>query len=269
MRDRPIGVFDSGLGGLTVVRELRRALPKEDFIYFGDTGRVPYGSRSNETIARYTWQDIRFLCGFDIKQIVVACGTASSVLAKLAEAPAEAPILRIIEPTARLACRTTRNGRIGVIGTAATISNRPFQRAIAALRPEAQVFSQSCPLFVPLAECGFSKGECARIAAERYLAGLREQQVDTLILGCTHYPLLKEAIAAVMGPEVALVDAGEAVALELREQLEEKGLLSLRERAGRTEYYVSDGIENFGGMGEEILGEPVLGQVKRIDIEAY
>lgn len=269
MREKPIGVFDSGLGGLTVVNQLHRALPHEDIIYFGDTGRVPYGTRSNETILKYAKQDMRFLQGFDLKQIVVACGTVSSVLEREQAPFGEVPVMTIVAPTAARACQLTKTGRIGVIGTTATIKSRSYERAILARMPLAQVVSQDCPLFVPLAECGFADSPSADFAAGEYLKGIREKQVDTLILGCTHYPLLRKVIRRQMGEQVTLVDPGEACALQLRRQLEEQGLLSLRDRMGQMDYYVSDSIENFGGMGEAILGEPILQRVKKIDIERY
>ena len=269
MNDKPIGVFDSGLGGLTVMREIRRALPGEDIVYFGDTGRVPYGTRSNDTILKYALQDIRFLRSFDIKMIVVACGTVSSVLSEKDLAQAGVPVMTIIEPTARQACALSKTGKIGVIGTTATIRSGSYERAIAKLRPDASVTVRDCPLFVPLVECGFALSECAALVCETYLREVRRRQVDTLILGCTHYPMLKDSIGKVMGSGVHLIDSGESVSIALADYLEKAGMLSSRKEKGTVDYYVSDSIENFGGVGEAILGEPILDRVKKIDIELY
>ena len=210
MDDRPIGVFDSGLGGLTAVRELCRLLPEEDIVYFGDTGRVPYGSRSRETIVKYAQQDVAFLRTFDLKAIVIACGTVSTTALDVLAAENPMPVLGVVAPAAEAAARATRNGKIGLIGTQATIRSGAYERLIHGENAGARMLSQACPLFVPLVENGrFRPGDVVieTVAAE-YLAPLREAGVDTLVLGCTHYPLLEEIIGAYMGPAVRLISAG-------------------------------------------------------------
>ena len=210
MDDRPIGVFDSGLGGLTTVRELCRLLPEEDIVYFGDTGRVPYGSRSRETIVKYARQDVAFLRTFDLKTIVIACGTVSTTALDVLAAENPIPVLGVVAPAARAAARATRSGSIGLIGTQASIRSGAYERLIRAENPAARVLAQPCPLFVPLVENGrFRPGDVVieTVAAE-YLAPLREAGVDTLVLGCTHYPLLEKVIGAYMGPEVRLINSG-------------------------------------------------------------
>ena len=196
MDKRPIGVFDSGMGGLTVVKEIRRLMPNESIIYFGDTGRVPYGNRGTDTIIKYVKQDINFLKSNDIKAIVVACGTASAV-ALPAINDSDVPIIGVVEPTAQYALDTTKNGKIGIIGTTATINSGMYQSLLSA-KNGITVYEKACPLFVPLAENGYSNSEVARIVAKDYLWDLKEKGVYTLILGCTHYPLLKNAIKYIM-----------------------------------------------------------------------
>ncbi len=232
MDDRPIGVFDSGLGGLTTVRELCRLLPEEDIVYFGDTGRVPYGSRSRETIVKYARQDVAFLRTFDLKTIVIACGTVSTTALDVLAAENPIPVLGVVAPAARAAARATRSGSIGLIGTQASIRSGAYERLIRAENPAARVLAQPCPLFVPLVENGrFRPGDVVieTVAAE-YLAPLKEAGVDTLVLGCTHYPLLEKVIGAYMGPEVRLINSGaegaRAGELPLLRQRPAGGLLS-------------------------------------------
>lgn len=270
MDNRPIGVFDSGLGGLTAVRELSRILPGEDVVYFGDTGRVPYGSRSRETLVRYARQDVAFLRTFDLKAIVIACGTVSATALDVLEAEEPIPVLGVVVPSAQAAVEATRNGRIGLIGTQATIRSGAYERHIKARMPEAQVLAQPCPLFVPLVENGrFRPGDVVieTVAAE-YLAPLKEAGVDTLVLGCTHYPLLREVISAYMGPEVALVDAGAQGARAVMERLEQADALADRER-GSCRCFVSDRQEDFSRLASIFLGWDVTGAVEQIDISRY
>lgn len=269
MDNRPIGIFDSGLGGLTAVRELRRVLPGEDIVYLGDTGRVPYGTRGRETIRRYARQDFAFLQRHDIKMIAIACGTVSSVITGKDLDALAVPCTGVVPHTAAAACAATRNRRVGVIATSATIRSGAFQQAIEAIDPQIQVFAKACPLFVPLVENGcVSVGDpIATPAAEMYLRELQQAQIDTLVLGCTHYPILAGIIDQVLGHRVTLVDSGRETALYLRRYLGERGLLADRV-AGRCAYYVTDSTENFAAVGSIFLGDDIQGQVTQVDLEA-
>ena len=240
MNGAAIGVFDSGLGGLTTVRQLHRLMPEERIIYFGDTGRVPYGSRSREILRKYAQQDMAFLMHHQVKMVIAACGTVSSTSADLG-ARLPVPFTGIIEPAARAAVQATRTGRIGVIATAATIASEALPRAIRALIPTADVRQQACPLFVPLVEGGFTDpaDPVTRMVAERYLAPLRGA-VDTLILACTHYPIIAPIIGEVMGDGVTLIDSGAETARHALRVLESAGLRADPAAPGGTEYYVTD-----------------------------
>ena len=271
MDGRPIGVFDSGLGGLTTVRELCRLLPGEDIIYFGDTGRVPYGSRSRETIVRYARQDVAFLRTFDLKLIVIACGTVSTTALEVLAQENPIPVLGVVAPAAAAAARATRNDRVGLIGTQASIRSGAYEALIHKEDPAAQVFSQPCPLFVPLVENGrFKPGDVVieTVAAE-YLAPLKAAGVDTLVLGCTHYPLLEGVISAQMGPEVTLVNAGAEGARAAAARLAELDALSGREGGGTCRYFVSDRQEDFSRLASIFLGWDVTGAVGQVDISRY
>ena len=255
MDNRPIGVFDSGMGGLTAVRELAALLPHEQLIYFGDTGRVPYGGRSRNTIIRYARQDVAFLRSFDLKAIVVACGTVSTTALPILQAEAEGfPIFGVVEPTARQAADATRNGKIGLIATRASIRTGAYQAVITRLRPEAQVSALACPLVIET------------VAAE-YLAPLKAEGVDTLVLGCTHYPLLKEVIRNFMGADVTLIDSGAAVAQQLCGYLQEQDLAAEESQVGTCRWYVSDSTENFGSLASRFLGRPVTEPVEQVSLE--
>ena len=251
---RPIGVFDSGVGGLTVFQALERALPQESLVYLGDTARVPYGTKSAETVVRYTLEAARFMLRQQVKMVVVACNTASSVALEAMERETRLPVLGVIGPGARRAVERSASQRIGVIGTRATVASGAYKRAIQALAPEAEVLSQACPLFVPLAEEGWTEGEITRSIAEKYLEPFQRAAVDTLVLGCTHYPLLRGVIAQVMGPGVDLVDSAEAVA-------EEAARLSAENRGaaarGVHHFYVTDAPETFQVVAERFLGRPI------------
>lgn len=270
MDTRPIGVFDSGLGGLTAVRELARIMPEEDLVYFGDTGRVPYGGRSREILVKYARQDVAFLRTFRPKAIVIACGTVSTNALDVLRGENEIPIFGVVGPAARAAARTTRSGKIGLIGTSASIRTGAYERAIAPLRPDAQVTALACPLFVPLVENGrFRPGDSvAETVAAEYLAPLKEAGVDTLVLGCTHYPLLKEIIGAFMGPQVALVDAGAQCAGFVAEKLDTLGLLSGGRKAGPPRLFVSDATGDFARLASLFLGEDVTHAVEQVDLSA-
>lgn len=271
MDTRPIGVFDSGLGGLTALRELARIMPEEDLIYFGDTGRVPYGGRSREILVKYARQDVAFLRSFSPKAIVIACGTVSTTALDVLREENDIPIFGVVEPAVRAASQLTKNGRVGLIGTKASIRSGAYERALGALRPGTAVTAQACPLLVPLVEDGRSRpGDIvAETLVAEYLAPVKAAGVDTLILGCTHYPLLRGVIGAYMGPDVALVDVGEQCARWVKKQLEWDGLRNQRPGAGRHRYYVSDSAEDFSAMASIFLGENVAGEVEQIEITAY
>lgn len=270
MDNRPIGVFDSGLGGLTAVKEIISALPGEDIIYFGDTGRVPYGTRSNETIIKYVRQDIRFLLTHNIKTIVVACGTVSTVALDAARQASNVSLMGVVEPSVAKALKLTKNGRIGVIGTPAAIKSGAYERHLKQNNPELFVINNACPLFVPLVENGYIEQEntVARLVAQEYLAPIKDAGVDTIIMGCTHYPLLTHVISSVMGNDVKLIDPGKEAANVLAATLKEKDMLSDR-AYGRHQFYVSDTIDNFAKLGSMFLNEDINGTVKRIDIDSF
>ena len=271
MDSRPIGVFDSGLGGLTTVRELCRLLPGEDIVYFGDTGRVPYGSRSKETIIRYARQDVAFLRTFDLKLIVIACGTVSTTALDILANENPIPVLGVVAPAAAAAAETTQNGRIGLIGTQASIRSGAYEALIRKADPAAQVTAQPCPLFVPLVENGrFRPGDVViETVAGEYLAPLKEAGVDTLVLGCTHYPLLQDVIAAQMGPQVRLVNAGAEGARAAAARLAADDALSGKTEGGSCRYFVSDRQEDFSRLASIFLGWDVTGAVGQVDISCY
>ncbi|MBC8536670.1 glutamate racemase [Feifania hominis] len=268
---RPIGIFDSGLGGLTAVREIMRVLPGENLVYFGDTGRVPYGTRSRETIIKYTRCDLNFLMTYNIKAAVVACGTASSIALPVVRGEFPVPMVGVIDCAARAARDATRNGRIGVIGTPATIKSDAYRRALHALDPALQVVSNPCALLVPLVEDGrFARGDTvAQLLVREYLAPLLERGIDTLILGCTHYPLLTDVFRDVCGPDVALISPGATAAADTKALLLEQGLLNTSGRRRQSSYFVSDNTVGFARSAEMFLGCPLEGELTRIEIEKY
>jgi glutamate racemase len=256
---RPIGVFDSGVGGLTVFHALEQTLPGETMIYLGDTARVPYGTKSAETVIRYTLEAARFMLRQQVKMVVVACNTASSVAIEAMEKETRLPVIGVIDPGAGRAVERSMAGRIGVIGTRATVASGAYKRAIQALRPDAEVLSQACPLFVPLAEEGWTDGDITRRVAESYLEPFRRAEVDALVLGCTHYPLLRGVIGDVMGPDVVLVDSAESVAQEVIRKLHDEPALAGpgdRDR-GEHHFYVTDAPEPFQVVAERFLGRPI------------
>ncbi len=263
---RAIGIFDSGVGGLTVLRELARALPQEDTIYFGDTARVPYGTKSPDTVIRYSQEIASFLMTRDIKLLVVACNTASAVALPALRRQLPIPVVGVIEPGARRAVEVTKSGVVGVIGTAGTIRSSAYSRAIKRLNPNISVLAKPCPLFVPLAEEGWTDNEIARLTAHQYLDELRQAGVDSLVLGCTHYPLLKKIIAETMGPQVALVDSAEETARTVAAILQEKKLLRPAAEQGNHHYYVTDVPAGFIRVGNRFLGGK-LGDVYQVSLE--
>ena len=271
MDARPIGVFDSGLGGLTAVRSLRQILPEEDLIYFGDTARVPYGSRSRETILKYARQDVRFLKSFDLKAILIACGTVTTTSLDTLQKENTLPIVGVVEPTCRRARLVTKNKRVGIIATLASIRSGAYETVLRRLDPEVEVVGKPCPLFVPLVENGrFQRGDVViETVAREYLEPLKATGIDTLILGCTHYPLLTDIVADVMGPEVTLVSAGEESAFELKRMLKARGLRADENRRGEPEFYVSDRPEDFEQIASMFLRENLRHTARRIDIDQY
>ncbi len=267
MDNRKIGVFDSGLGGLTVVREMQKLMPEESVVYFGDIARLPYGSKSKETITEFSHQIMRFLLKHDVKAVIIACGTASANALEDLQKTYDLPITGVVEPGAREAARTTKNGRIGITGTEATIRSGAYDRLLAGLDPQIEVYSKACPLFVPLVEEGWFKDDITRSVVQRYLAELKIQQVDTLVLGCTHYPLLKRLIGEEIGEEVILVNPSSSVVKEMKEYLLRHDMQSDAEQ-GEYEFYVSDSTEKFRQFGQQVLEIENL-TVKRINIEKY
>ncbi len=263
---KSIGIFDSGVGGLTVLREIMHSLPQEDTLYFGDTARVPYGTKSPETVTRYACEIASFLMKRDIKLLVVACNTASAVALPALKRMLTIPVVGVIEPGARRATLVTRSGKIGVIGTAGTIRSSAYTREIKRLKPATEVLTRACPLFVPLAEEGWIDNQVARLTAETYLHELKESDVDTLVLGCTHYPLLKPLIADIMGGDVALVDSAEETARTVASILSEKGLLRPPAEQGNHNYFVTDIPASFIRVGNRFLGGK-LGDVFQVSLD--
>lgn len=263
---KSIGIFDSGVGGLTVLKEVVKALPQEDTIYLGDTARVPYGTKSPETVTRYALQVTSFLVQRDIKLLVVACNTASAVSLEALKDHFSIPIIGVIEPGARRAVSVTRTGKVGIIGTAATIQSSAYAKAIKRMNREIEVVTRACPLFVPLAEEGWVDNEVVSLTARIYLQGLREEGVDTLVLGCTHYPLLKGIIAETMGDDVQLVDSAEETARTVAETLNDRGLLRPTSEKGNHHYFVTDVPAGFIRVGNRFLGGR-LGDVYQINLD--
>lgn len=266
LRERPIGIFDSGLGGLTVVRKVHEALPREDLIYLGDTARVPYGTKSPGTVIRFAREDTRFLVQQKVKAVVVACNTASAWALSALEAEFPVPVFGVILPGARAALARTRNGRIGVIGTTATVRSQAYDQAILSQDNSLRIFSRACPLLVPLVEEGRTDDRVVRLVLEEYLRPLLRRGVDTLVLGCTHYPLLKRAIQRVAGRPVHLVDSAERCAEYVRERLAESGLLAdRRRRRGAIQPFVTDEVERFADSAERFLGQRT-GRVWQVEL---
>ncbi|MCC6346345.1 MAG: glutamate racemase [Nitrospirales bacterium] len=250
--DNPIGIFDSGIGGLTVLKEVRRILPAEDLIYLGDTARVPYGIRSPETVLRYSFECTEFLMRQGIKLLVIACNTVSATSLSALQAELPIPVVGVIEPGARAAVNSTKCKRIGIIGTEATIKSSAYLKAITSLDHDMEVFGLACPLFVPLVEEGWTEGAIARMIGEKYLGPMRDKGTDTLVLGCTHYPLLKGMIQEVMG-NIALIDSAVETAKTVAEVLVGNGILRRGERPAAEMFHVTDSPEKFVAVGERFL----------------
>ncbi len=269
MDNRPIGVFDSGLGGLTAVRELVKCLPQENIVYFGDTGRVPYGTKSRDTICKYTKQDLAFLLSKDVKIIVAACGTVSSN-AKHVLQELDIPFLTIVEPSVSAAIAASKNKKVGVIATSATINSRVFERELKSIDNTVEVYSKACPLLVSLVESGFIErdDQVTKLVLERYLEGFKLNGIDTLILGCTHYPILKHAIADVIGSDVKLINSGAETAKQCLSILKELGSLSSQNNS-ESNFYVSDSVQDFNMIAKICLGDDIGERVTKIDIEKF
>jgi glutamate racemase len=260
-RDAAIGIFDSGVGGLTVLHAVLGALPNEHLIYLGDTGRYPYGSRSAEIVTRYAMESADFLVERRLKLLVIACNTAAAAALETLRARVPVPVIGVVEPGARAAVGATRNGRVGVIGTEAVIGSGAYTRALRAQSPKLELFTRACPLFVPLAEEGWTEGPVVRSVADTYLSSLARSGIDTLILGCTHYPLLKPLIAEVMGPSVTLVDSAEETAREVAARLEQEGT-ARAVGPGSTSFFVTDAPDRFVRIGQRFLGARVESAVR-------
>lgn len=269
-RNSPIGVFDSGVGGLTVVREIMRQMPEERLVYFGDTARVPYGTKSKDTIVRYTRQNIRFLMTQDVKAIVIACNTATAFALETVEKELDIPLIGVIHAGSKTAVEATRNGRIGIIGTEGTIRSGVYTKVMEEMKGGIEVIGKPCPLFVPLVEEGLLHDSVTDEIASRYLSELKGKFIDTLVLGCTHYPLLRSTVGRVMGPEVTLVNPAYETALELKQVLSESRLLNDEGDSSQDKYrfYVSDLAEKFTNFASSILPDQVK-QTKKINIEEF
>ena len=270
-KNAPIGVFDSGVGGLTVAREIMRQMPNEKIVYFGDTARVPYGSKSKETVTRFSKQIVRFLQTYQVKTIVVACNTASAFALEELEQETDIPVIGVLKPGAKTAAEVTRNGKIGVIATEATIGSKMYSHYIKELNKQVTIYGKACPLFVPLVEEGLWEDPVTDEIAKRYLTELTDIDIDTLILGCTHYPLIRSTLGRIMGEKVTLVNPAYETAMELKALLMEKGLLNEEHpKLGENQYqfYVSDGAEKFKRFANSIIKYGIL-SAKTINIEQY
>jgi len=260
---KPIGVFDSGIGGLTVVRSLIRELPHENIVYFGDTARVPYGPKSPQVVREYALQDTEVLLKHDVKIIVVACNTVSAVALDVVQKIARIPVVGVIIPGAEAAMQTTKKKRVGIVGTLGTIRSNAYTNAMRQIDSSVLTFGQACPLFVPLAEEGWIDHKATELIAKEYLFPLTLEKIDTLVLGCTHYPLLKDVISKVLHNNVALVDSGEATAHAVKRLLTDTGLLNTSKLKPNLQFYVSDIPHKFTEVGERFLGQK-LGKVNRV-----
>ncbi len=265
MNNNPIGIFDSGIGGLTVAKEIIKQLPNESIIYIGDTARVPYGPRSKEIVTKFALEMVDFLLKRKVKCLVVACNTISATCLYEIEKLSKIPVIGVVKPAVKKAVKVTRNKKIGVIGTQGTIKSKAYENEIKNLDPRIQVFSVGCPLFVPLAEEGLHKHEATKLVAEDYLEGLVENNIDTLILGCTHYPLLYETIAETIGKKVNLVDSAQPTTEELKKMLEEKAFLSDGNNL-QYEFFVTDAPDRVLEVAGRFFGSKLNGHLKKINL---
>jgi glutamate racemase len=261
---KPIGVFDSGIGGLTVVRALMKRLPHENIVYFGDTARVPYGPKSPQVVKEYAAQDTDFLVGHDVKMIVVACNTVSSVALEVVQKHSRVPVVGVIVPGAKAAVEATTKKRIGVIGTVGTINSSAYTNAIRQFDASALVVGQPCPLFVPLAEEGWIDHKVTEMVAKEYLFPLKLQKIDTLVLGCTHYPILEKVIRGVFDDAIRIIDSGEATVVDVEQVLDERNIRNPSTMKANIQFFVSDIPYRFTEIGERFLGMK-LGRVRRAE----
>ncbi len=264
----PIGVFDSGVGGLTVAKEIMRQLPNESLVYFGDTARVPYGSKSKKTVCKYSKQIVNFLMTQNVKAIVIACNTASALAREELEELVDIPVIDVVQPGAKMAADSTKNNKIGVLGTESTVKSGIYEEYLHKINPEITVVSKACPLFVPLVEEGLIEDRITEDIVGRYLHDMKEYEIDALVLGCTHYPLLRGVIGREMGEAVKLVNPAYETAKSLKEMLREKNLLAPASSKAKYHYYVSDGVDKFISFADSVLPCHV-DETTVIDIEAY
>ena len=267
MDNRPIGVFESGVCGLSVIKELSRVLPEENIIYFGDTGRVPYGTRSAETIVKYAVQDERFLLSHDVKMIIAACGTVSSV-ARFTGESLPVPFIEVVTPSAERAVEITKNGKVGVLGTAATVGSNSYRNKMLEINPNLDIIQTACPLFVQLVEVGWIErdNDVTVATAKRYLADCKRHDVDTVILGCTHFPAIREVIADYLGENVTLINSGEQAALKAAEYLKNNDMLG---KGGKRRFFVTDRVESFASTAEILLGSKIDDEVELVNIDSF
>ena len=268
MRNRPIGIFDSGVGGLTAVKEIMRIMPQENLIYFGDTGRVPYGSKTRNTIIKYALEDINFLNSLNVKMIVAACGTVSSVLTDFSTC---VPFTGVLFPTCSAAIKATKNKRICIIGTSATVKSGSYKKQINDIDSSMTVYQISCPLFAPMIESGFisEDNEIVKLVVKYYIEPIKNFQCDTLILGCTHYPIISEAISKEVGKNINIIDSGKETAKYVMQKLDSLGLRRTDSSVGKREFYVSDGTEEFYNTSRIFLGESIDTDIKEININDF
>lgn len=264
MDSRPIGIFDSGAGGLTVVREVVNALPNESIVYLGDTARIPYGTRSKEVVTRFASELVEFLLKQNVKILVAACNTISATCLEEIQNISPVPIIGVVKPAARDATTTTKTNKIGVIGTRGTIGSKVYEKELKSLKPEVEVITQPCPLFVPIAEEGMGDSEVARLTAKQYLKVFDETGIDTLVLGCTHYPLLRNVIQEVMGEEITLIDSAKPTAEDLKQVLEEKGLLN--DGQAENKFFVTDAPERVFEIADNFLGKKVIPSLEKVEL---
>jgi len=267
-RNKAIGIFDSGIGGLTVAAEIFKILPNENVIYFGDTGRYPYGPRSPEIVRRFARQDVNFLLEKGVKFIVIACNTASAAALDYIKKIYNIPMIGVIEPGASAAIASTKNRRVGVIGTTGTINSSSYTKALINFDSSLKITVKACPLFVPIVEEAYTDRPAAKMIAEDYLADFRTKNIDTLILGCTHYPLMKKLIGSIVGTDVKLIDSAESTAVAAKQALTEADLLNQKNSEGKKNFYVSDSPDKFKMIAKQFLGKR-LSKVELIDINSY
>lgn len=263
--NKSIGIFDSGVGGLTVAKEVLSKIPDESIIYLGDTARVPYGTKSKRTIIKYAESNVNFLLSKGIKILIVACNTASAHAVTLLKEKLEIPVLGVIEPGVKKAAAITKNGKIGIIGTPSTIKSNAYQSKLLEINPELEIFSKACPLFVPIAEEGWQKSDVAMLTTEKYLSELKDSGIDVLILGCTHYPLLKDTISKFMGKNVSLIDSAEETAFVADKILNNENIRTKAKDSKQDEYFLTDTADTFIKVAKNFLGENIT-EVKVVDI---